>query len=152
MAPAQPFMEIDQDCKPFINPKLELDTENRSSLLNCEDTCTTTADVDIDIIECRRNNDHQSSRRGEDDDIEDPNATEYSSSFADTTSDNESVSGFSDGEVQSHFFADNGLASFDAFSSAFSMRCVHRLFAASLIILSYLARCNMSTSSIMIEC
>lgn len=139
MAPAQPFTEIDQDCRPSINAKVELDTENRSSLpnsaaeglgcmKNCEDTAIRmngedkasmcTSDVDVDIVECRNN--HNSSLQAE---TEDPDATEYSSSFADTMSDTENFSGFSEGEVQSQFFADNGLASaFDAFSSSFQMR------------------------------
>ncbi|KAL6294018.1 hypothetical protein ACE6H2_002160 [Prunus campanulata] len=139
MAPAQPFTEIDQDCRPSINAKVELDRENRSSLpnsaveglgcmKNCEDTAIRmngedkasmcTLDVDVDIVECRNN--HNSSLQAE---TEDPDATEYSSSFADTTSDTENFSGFSEGEVQSQFFADNGLASaFDAFSSSFQMR------------------------------
>ncbi|KAK9932177.1 hypothetical protein M0R45_019425 [Rubus argutus] len=143
MATAQPFTDIDQDCKPCINAKVELDTENRSSLANsaledlrcmnnCEDTSvrmksllhgkeeapTCIVDVDLDIIECRNNQNH--SLQAE---TEDPDATEYSSSFANTVSDTENFSGFSEGEVESQFFPQNGLTSaFDAFSSAFQMR------------------------------
>lgn len=49
--------------------------------------------------------------------------TEYSSSFADSASGNEICSGLSDAEVQSQFFADDGLASaFDDFGAMFTMR------------------------------
>lgn len=144
MAPAQPFTDIDQDCKPCINVKVELDTENRSSLENsaledlrcmnnCEDTCIRMksllqgkeeapmciVDVDLDIIECRNNHNHSFQAE-----TEDPDATEYSSSFANTVSDTENFSGFSE-EVESQFFPQDGLTSaFDAFSSALQMRCV----------------------------
>nr|POF23508.1 hypothetical protein CFP56_40082 [Quercus suber] len=47
---------------------------------------------------------------------EDPDATDYSSSFADSASDIENCSGLSEGEVESQFFGDNGLgSSFDTF-------------------------------------
>ncbi|KNA25871.1 hypothetical protein SOVF_002590 [Spinacia oleracea] len=56
-------------------------------------------------------------------DSEDPDATENSSSFADTTSISENVSGTSDAEVESEFRVDSGLAStFDSYSSVFPMR------------------------------
>jgi len=42
--------------------------------------------------------------------IEDPDATEYSSSFADTDSDAENSSGWSDPEVESKLFTENGVA------------------------------------------
>ncbi|PRQ20078.1 hypothetical protein RchiOBHm_Chr7g0224241 [Rosa chinensis] len=140
MAPAQPFTDIEQDCKPCVNAKVELRTENRNSLENSsledipcmsnrDDNCIRMksvlngtdealmciADVDVDIIECGNN--HNYSLKAE---TEDPDATEYSSSFADTVSDTEN---FSEGEVESQSFPQNGLTSaFDAFSSAFQMR------------------------------
>lgn len=148
MAPAQPFTDIDQDCKPCINAKLELDTENRSSLensslenINCVTNCDDTsirmeavlngrdkalmciADVDVDIVECRNNHNHSLLAE-----TEDPDATEYSSSFADTEPDTENFSGFSEAEVESQLFPENGLTS--AFN-AFQMRCVTVLTAFS---------------------
>jgi hypothetical protein len=42
--------------------------------------------------------------------IEDPDATKYSSSFADTTSDAENGSEQNDDEVQSKLFGENGVA------------------------------------------
>ncbi|KAK3003233.1 hypothetical protein RJ639_020088, partial [Escallonia herrerae] len=54
---------------------------------------------------------------------EDPDATECSSSFADTKSGNENCSGLSDAEVESQFYGDNGFASaFDGFNSIFPLR------------------------------
>ncbi|KAK3013950.1 hypothetical protein RJ639_009533 [Escallonia herrerae] len=53
---------------------------------------------------------------------EDPDATECSSSFADTKSGNENCSGLSDAEVESQFYGDNGFASaFDGFNSIFPL-------------------------------
>ncbi|KAL6504113.1 hypothetical protein OROGR_026036 [Orobanche gracilis] len=54
---------------------------------------------------------------------EDPDATENSSSFADTISGNENNSGFSDAEVESQFFQDCDLAlPFDGLGSVFPVR------------------------------
>ncbi|KAF3968379.1 hypothetical protein CMV_007716 [Castanea mollissima] len=54
---------------------------------------------------------------------EDPDATDYSSSFADSTSDIENCSGLSEGEVESRFFGDNGLgSSFDTFRNTLQLR------------------------------
>ncbi|KAG6391089.1 hypothetical protein SASPL_148838 [Salvia splendens] len=54
---------------------------------------------------------------------EDPDATENSSSFADTISGNENASSLSDAEVESHFIPDNGLdPTFDGFGSIFPIR------------------------------
>ncbi|XP_022874957.1 uncharacterized protein LOC111393583 [Olea europaea var. sylvestris] len=53
----------------------------------------------------------------------DPDATEYSSSFADTTSGNGNSSELSDAEVESQFFGDNDvMPPFDAFNGIFPMR------------------------------
>ncbi|KAM1925416.1 hypothetical protein ACFX13_032695 [Malus domestica] len=127
MAPAQPDMEADQlqDCKPFVNPKVELvedDTDiRRASLPNSASASASASEgkhiapvVDIDIIQCTSNQDSTQP---------DPDATdEYSTSFADTTSDTDNFSGFcEEGEVQSH--EDNALTSaFDAFASTFQTR------------------------------
>ncbi|KAK9931945.1 hypothetical protein M0R45_019199 [Rubus argutus] len=102
MAPAQLFTDIDRECKPCINAKVELDIENMSSLANstledlrCMNNCEDTSirmksllhgkeeapmcivDVDLYIIECRNNHNHSLQVE-----TEDPDATEYSSSFA----------------------------------------------------------------------
>ncbi|EYU36689.1 hypothetical protein MIMGU_mgv1a006787mg [Erythranthe guttata] len=54
---------------------------------------------------------------------EDPDATENSSSFADTISGNENTSGLSDAEVESQFFGGSGVAPpFDGFGSIFPIR------------------------------
>ncbi|CAN4096712.1 unnamed protein product [Withania somnifera] len=53
----------------------------------------------------------------------DPDETEYSSSFVDTTSGNDNGFGPSDAEVESRFYDDSGLgSSFDGFSSLFPIR------------------------------
>lgn len=144
MAPAQPLVDIDPDCKPQLCAEIAPNKENGSSVpttdtkgLSCIDNCEDNTigieflindenkasncpeDVDVDIIECRNNSD---TRLAE---TEDPDATEYSSSFGDTASETENYSGFSEGEVESNFFGDNDFGSaFDAFSNAFQMRCV----------------------------
>ncbi|CAH9083317.1 unnamed protein product [Cuscuta epithymum] len=54
---------------------------------------------------------------------EDPDETEYSSSFADSTSLNDHISGPSDAEADSHFCSESELGSpFDGFGSLFPMR------------------------------
>ncbi|KAB5512736.1 hypothetical protein DKX38_029764 [Salix brachista] len=66
------------------------------------------------ILPCTKINE---TRSAED---EDPDATEYSSSFADTTSDTERCSGLSEAELDSQFFGDRDLASpYDAFDVIF---------------------------------
>ncbi|MED6158072.1 hypothetical protein PIB30_029266 [Stylosanthes scabra] len=74
-------------------------------------------DADIDIVSWTNKGDLASNKN------EDPDATEYSSSFGDTTSGTENGSRVSDAEVESEFLGDSGLAcNFDAFDSAFHMR------------------------------
>lgn len=74
-------------------------------------------DTEVDIVSLTNKGDFASNKN------EDPDATEYSSSFADTTSDAENSSRLSDGEVESEFFGDNGLScNFDNFGSVFRMR------------------------------
>ncbi|KAK7362703.1 hypothetical protein VNO77_04823 [Canavalia gladiata] len=73
-------------------------------------------DLEVDIVSWTNKGDISSKN-------EDPDATEYSSSFADTTSDAENCSRLSDAEVESEFLGDNGLVgTFDASGSAFPMR------------------------------
>ncbi|PIN01816.1 hypothetical protein CDL12_14762 [Handroanthus impetiginosus] len=73
--------------------------------------------VSVDILEFSRNKDIKIEAK------EDPDATENSSSFADTTSGNENTSGLSDAEVDSLFFGDSDLGPpFDGFGSVFPIR------------------------------
>ncbi|RDY06615.1 hypothetical protein CR513_09373, partial [Mucuna pruriens] len=72
-------------------------------------------DTEVDIVSWATKGDFASNKN------EDPDATDYSSSFADTTSDAENGSVLSDAEVESEFLGDNGLAdTFDG--SAFPTR------------------------------
>lgn len=74
-------------------------------------------DVHVDIIKCLKEADARPVE------AEDPDATECSSSFADTVSDTEKCSGLSDAEVESQFFGDDTFGTaYDAFSNAFQMR------------------------------
>ncbi|RYQ90018.1 hypothetical protein Ahy_B09g096341 isoform G [Arachis hypogaea] len=95
--------------KPIIKVEPVLDEQINSSKV--------IEDADIDIVSWTNKGDLASNKN------EDPDATEYSSSFADTTSDAENGSRLSDAEVESEFLGDSGLAcNFDAFSSTFHMR------------------------------
>jgi hypothetical protein len=135
MAPAQPFMDIDLDVKPPIIAKMALDKEKRG--LRCMSNCRSTniethsmlddqtkalkcsEDLEVDIIGCTVKSEIRSIKNA------DPDATEYSSSFADTTSNTENCSGLSEGEVESQLFGDDSLASaFDVFSTSLQMRFV----------------------------
>lgn len=72
-------------------------------------------DTEVDIVSWTNKGDFASNK------IEDPDATDYSSSFADTTSDVENGSRLSDAEVESEFLGAEGLAgTFD--ESSFPMR------------------------------
>ena len=74
-------------------------------------------DTEVDIVNWTNKGDFASNKN------EDPDVTEYSSSFADTTSGAENGSRLSDAEVESEFLGDNGLAcNIDAFGSTFQMR------------------------------
>lgn len=74
-------------------------------------------DVPVDILEISRSRDHRVEAK------EDPDATEHSSSFADTISGNENTSSLSDAEVESQFIPDIDLApAYDGFGSVFPIR------------------------------
>lgn len=74
-------------------------------------------DTDVDIVSWTNKGDVGSTKN------EDPDATEYSSSFADTDSDAENSSRSSDAEVDSEFFGENGVASpHDTFGPEFRTR------------------------------
>lgn len=69
----------------------------------------------------------------------DPDATEYSSSFADTTSGNGNSSELSDAEVESQFFGDIDVMPPFGLNSIFPMRCgVFRLSVLSSAYLFFL--------------
>jgi hypothetical protein len=74
-------------------------------------------DTEVDIVSWTNKGDVGSTKN------EDPDATEYSSSFADTNSDAENSSRSSDAEVESEFVGENNVACpFDTFGSDFRMR------------------------------
>ncbi|XVF84295.1 hypothetical protein PTKIN_Ptkin17bG0025600 [Pterospermum kingtungense] len=142
MASAQLLMDGNPDSKPHCSAKAALDKEKPTPLDSsdgksswCMNKCKDSVknmevqlrkenkasmspeDVEVDIIGCTNNNDITTVK------TEDPDATECSSSFADTTSDTEKCSGLSDAEVESEFIGDAAFASaYDAFSSVFHMR------------------------------
>ncbi|CAI9776374.1 unnamed protein product [Fraxinus pennsylvanica] len=72
--------------------------------------------VSVDVIEYVRGNDKGVVAK------EDPDATEYSSSFTNTTSGNGNSSELSDAEVESQFFDDNDVMPPFGFNSIFPMR------------------------------
>ncbi|XP_016505191.1 uncharacterized protein LOC107823111 isoform X1 [Nicotiana tabacum] len=89
------------------------------STLNARTTkaSNSATDVAVDVTGFARSSDIRLATK------EDPDETEYSSSFADTTSGNDNGSGPSDAEVESRFYDDSGLASsFDGFGSLFPIR------------------------------
>ncbi|KAL3507044.1 hypothetical protein ACH5RR_032426 [Cinchona calisaya] len=76
-----------------------------------------TEDASVDVIGTKRNADNRLVAK------EDPDATECSSSFAGSTSEEENSSGLSDAEVESQLHDHSGLVSpFDGLSSFFPMR------------------------------
>ncbi|XVE80907.1 hypothetical protein DITRI_Ditri15bG0019000 [Diplodiscus trichospermus] len=135
-------MDVNPDSKPYCPAKAALDKEKTtpsdssdgksSSCMNkCKESINnmdvllheqnkapdSLEDVDVDIIGCTNNNDIRTVKS------EDPDATEYSSSFADTTSDAKKCSGLSDAEVESQFIGDAAFGSaYDAFSNVFHTR------------------------------
>lgn len=74
-------------------------------------------DMDVDIVSWTNKVDFAPNKN------DDPDATEYSSSFADSMSDPETSSRLSEAEVESELFDDSGFScAFDSFRSAFPMR------------------------------
>ncbi|KAJ9178287.1 hypothetical protein P3X46_010184 [Hevea brasiliensis] len=140
MTPAQPLMDIHPDYE-HHSTKVEVDIDDETILAKsdgmrskCVDNCGETVgergtlldeqtkpmdpeDVEVDIITYKNSKETRSAGP------EDPDATEYSSSFANTFSDDEKCSGRSETEVESQFLGDSYLASpYDAFSSIFKTR------------------------------
>lgn len=143
MTLAEIMMDADPDSKLHCTAKAALDTEKMTLLdssdgkssrctIKCEESINnmevplhkqikaarSPEDVEVDIIGCTNNNVIRTVK------TEDPDATENSSSFADTTSDTKKCSGLSDAEVESQFIGDAAFGSaYDAFSSMFHLRC-----------------------------
>ncbi|XP_010257268.1 PREDICTED: uncharacterized protein LOC104597440 isoform X2 [Nelumbo nucifera] len=143
MDPSQIFVDPDPESKPKDNVKIALekvngvflatrDQQGLRCMSNCEDTTfdieclldqhtkveDEAMDVEVDIIECMNTNANSL------DEADDPDATEYSSSFGDTISGTEDNSRLSDAEVESRYCDDNDLAStfFDGLDSLFRKR------------------------------
>ncbi|OVA07719.1 hypothetical protein BVC80_1827g89 [Macleaya cordata] len=134
MVPSPMLIDVDQENKLEVGLKVPLnqDDKNLRCTNNCEDTNfdmealldqqtvvpAAAESSEVEIIECTNASEI---RLPEGDD---PDATEYSSSFGDTVSGNDDGSRLSDAEVESHFCGDNGLGAnvFDGFSSLFQMR------------------------------
>lgn len=145
-------MDGNPDGKPLCSAKSELDKEKSIPLdssdgkssrctIKCEESISdmevllhkenkapkSPEDVEVDIIGCSNNNDIRTVK------TEDPDATECSSSFADTTSDTEKRSGLSDAEVESEFIGDAAFASaYDTFTNVFHMRCAFQFYVVLL--------------------
>nr|DAD42849.1 TPA_asm: hypothetical protein HUJ06_001079 [Nelumbo nucifera] len=143
MAPAQVLTDIESEKKPDPTPEVDAGEANRVPLTfqdekglkcmnNCEDTtfdmenlldqhtesADETSDVDVDIVGCFNANEIGSAEAKETD------ATEYSSSFADTNTESEDNTRLSDTEVESQFCGDNAPTStfVDGFNSVFEKR------------------------------
>nr|XP_016505376.1 PREDICTED: uncharacterized protein LOC107823259 isoform X2 [Nicotiana tabacum] len=139
MAPAQHIGQTALDRKPNFSVKiaasgktntLPYNSEKKGfnyrynivqmeSTLNARTTkaSNSATDVAVDVTGFARSSDIRLATK------EDPDETEYSSSFADTTSGNDNGSGPSDAEVESRFYDDSGLvSSFDGFGSLFPIR------------------------------
>lgn len=136
MGPAHPILDKDNESKPNYSIKVaavndKVEEKGITYMSHCEkpvvkvepfldeqiSTVKVLEDVEVDIVSWTNKGDFASNKN------EDPDATEYSSSFADTTSDPETSSRLSEAEVESEFLGDNGLAcTFDAFGSPFPMR------------------------------
>ncbi|CAN8280106.1 unnamed protein product [Cochlearia groenlandica] len=124
----EPHMELNQENEQFDADKDQIPAEHEE----CGVTCTTTSDdtvtsvsggeeLDVDIVES-----DETSLSAADDD---PNATEYSSSFSDTASesaDNMLFDGLNNDDeagVESHYWDETDLGpAYDSFSSVFHFR------------------------------
>ncbi|XP_043722579.1 uncharacterized protein LOC122669790 [Telopea speciosissima] len=140
MAPAQVLTDLDPEVKLETTANVTSDKDNRNSsaiqdekslkcMSNYEDTTfdmeilldqhintvEESVDTEVDIIECVNADDLRLAH------AEDPNATEYSSSFDDTISGTEDGSRLSDSEVESRFCGGSGSV-FDGFDSIFQTR------------------------------
>lgn len=133
MAPAQPLMDVKLECESHY-ATFEPNKESKSNLANSDakdlkgldyvllniqaETSKGLEDIEVDII----NTSNGEERLAE---ADDPDATDYSSSFGDTESDNERCSALSEAEVESQYLGDDGFgSSYDEFSNMFQTRCV----------------------------
>lgn len=128
---AEPHMELNQETKQLNGEKLspkkeqipagEHEDRGLTSANTSEDTVTSVSggeELDVDIVESDENNISSTD--------EDPNATEYSSSFSDTASENADMLGnglTEEAEVESHYWDETDLGpAYDSFSSVFHFR------------------------------
>ncbi|KAI9081885.1 hypothetical protein K1719_036147 [Acacia pycnantha] len=136
MGPAHPISDKDKESKPNFALKVAAvkgKVEEKGMSYNCHfekpvvkveafldetmKSAEVPEDMEVDIVSWTNKVDFASNKN------DDPDATEYSSSFADSISDPETSSRLSDAEVESELLADSGLScAFDAFGSAFPMR------------------------------
>uniref|UniRef100_A0A1J3CTE3 Uncharacterized protein n=1 Tax=Noccaea caerulescens TaxID=107243 RepID=A0A1J3CTE3_NOCCA len=136
MTVAEPHMELNQESQQFNAEKLSPKKEQSpgggggggggheecglASANTSEETLTSVSGI-VDIVESDENNNISTN-----DDEEDPNATEYSSSFSDTASENADMlfNGLTeDAEVESHYWDETDLGpAYDSFSSIFHFR------------------------------
>ncbi|XP_058182643.1 uncharacterized protein LOC131300701 isoform X2 [Rhododendron vialii] len=125
MTPAKPLTDIDRDSNMHSSPKVAAHIVNRILLAKSsgKDTMGISNSLDA-IIKVEDPCDEQITAQADASDIkiaEDPEATDYSSSFDGTVSGTENCAEMSDVEVESCFGGDNGFP-FDGFSSVFPMR------------------------------
>ncbi|KAG7635018.1 hypothetical protein ISN44_As03g051540 [Arabidopsis suecica] len=131
MTVAEPHMELNEESKQFdverLSPKKEQSPGGEhkecglTSANTSEETVTSVSggeELDVDIVESDENKTSTTD--------EDPNATEYSSSFSDTASENaemllDGLTG--EAEVESHYWDETDLGpAYDSFSSIFHFR------------------------------
>ena len=128
MTVAKPHMELNQESQQ-INVEQSLGGRHEECVLT---SANTGEELDVDIVESDENNIATT-------DEEDPNATEYSSSFSDTASEDADMlcNGLAeDAEVESHYWDETDLGpAYDSFSSIFHYRSVFLLLRCFLIIL-----------------
>lgn len=126
MTPAKPLADIDRESNMHSSPKVAAHIVNQILLAKTsgKDTMGISNYHDT-IIKVEDPCDDQITAQADAGDIrvEDPEATDYSSSFDATVSGTENCAEISDAEVESCFGGDNGFP-FDGFSSVFPMRFV----------------------------
>lgn len=128
MTVSEPHMELTQESQQ-LNAEQSLQGGHEDCVLTSANTSEGTLtsvsggeELDVDIVESDENNIATT------DEEEDPNATEYSSSFSDTASEDADMlcNGLTeDAEVESHYWDETDLGpAYDSFSSIFHYRCV----------------------------
>lgn len=113
-------MDCNLDIKPVLPLKVASGVESITPFASSNGKSL--RDLRVDIIGCNSNIETGNTSTIED---HDPEATECSSSFANTTSDAERLSELSDHEVESQCLGgDAFVSSYDAASTLFHMRCM----------------------------